>query len=103
VRKRPKRLQALIFALLVVIPFSLACPQHDSLAGMNFLLSNLGLENFEDGGREDLALDSPANSDGILLASFVNPNHPLIHPVRDSCPFPSEVFPFEKKFPLLRC
>jgi hypothetical protein len=102
VRRKFKKFRAEIFVLVILL--CLACVQDDNLGGTHFVAPNVTLENFfEDAGQQDFVADSPADSTRILLASFLNPSHPEIHPLRGSFHLSFQPFPFEKKIPLLRC
>jgi hypothetical protein len=102
-RKRFKGFRVLIFALSILMSFCLAYPQNDSLGEIRFLSPNLTLVSFEAADQEDLATDAPAQSKGIVSASFVNLSHLGIHPFQDSFSFPSHPFSLEQKPSILRC
>jgi hypothetical protein len=83
--------------------FSLAYPQKDSLGEIRFLSPNLTLLSFEAASQEDLVIDPPAPSEGIVSGSFVNLSHLGIHPAKDSPHFPFQPFLAEQNIPILRC
>ncbi len=93
----------MIFALSILMSFCLAYPQNDSLGEIRFLSPNLTLVSFEAADQEDLATDAPAQSKGIVSASFVNLSHLRIHSFKDSFPFSSQPFFFDHKTSILRC
>jgi hypothetical protein len=103
VKKKLKRFRGLIFALSVLISFCLVYPQNDVWAGIRFLSPNLTLRNFAAGEQEDLALDPPDQSKGIVPASSLNLSHLRIHPFQDSFPLFSQPFSCEQKLSVLRC
>jgi hypothetical protein len=76
-RKKFKGFRVLIFALFIVMSFCLAYLQYDSAGEIHFLSSNRTLGNLETADQEDLVIDPPAPSKGILLASFLNLSHLL--------------------------
>ena len=102
-RKRFKRFRVLIFALFIVMSFFRTYPQNDSLGEIRFLSSKLTVENFEPVDQEDLVMDPPAQSKGIVSVFFVNLSHLGIHPFKDLFPFPFQPFSFEQKVSILRC
>ena len=103
VRKKLKRFRVLIFALSILVSFCLAYPPNDSLGEIRFLSPNRTLGNLDIADQEDLVIDPPVSSKGIVSASFVNLSHLGIYPARDSVPFPFQPFFTEQKIPILRC
>jgi hypothetical protein len=103
VKKKLKRFRGLIFALSVLISFSLVYPQNDVWAEIRFLSPNLTLRSFAAGEQEDLALDPPDQSKGIVSASSLNLSHLRIHPFQDSFPLFSQPFSCEQNLSILRC
>ncbi len=102
-RKRFRGLRVLIFALFIVMSFCQAYLQYDSGGEIRFLSSNRTLRNLEIADQEDLVMDPPAPSKGIVSSSFVNLSHLGIHPAKDSLPFPFQPFLAEQTIPILRC
>jgi hypothetical protein len=103
VRKKLKAFRVLIFALSILMSFCIAYPQYDSLGEIHFLSPNITLGNFEIADQEDLVMDPPDQSKGMVSASYVNLSHLGIHPFKDFFPFPFQVFSFEPKLAILRC
>jgi hypothetical protein len=66
---------------------------------IHFSPFNLTLKNFENVDQEDLVMDPPDQSRGIVSASLANLSHLGIHPFQDSFPFPFQSFPSSKKLP----
>jgi hypothetical protein len=99
VRRKLERFRVLIFALSMLMSFYLAYSQYDRLGEIRFLSPNLAPVSFEATDQEDLAIESPADPNGIPSASFVNPGHSGIHPFKGSFRFSFHPFPFEKKPP----
>jgi hypothetical protein len=102
-RKRFKGFRVLMFALFIVMSSFGAYPQYDSASEIHFLSSNRTLGNPEIADQEDLVLDPPTQSKGIVSAFFVNLSHLGIHPCQDSFPFSFQPFFFEQKISILRC
>ena len=102
-RKKLKRFRVLIFALSILMSFSLAYPQYDSLGEIRFLSPNLILKSFEIADQEDLVMDPLGQSKGIVSVSSVNLGHLGIHFFKDSFRFPFQAFSFEQNVSILRC
>ena len=103
VKKNPKRFRILIFALLTLTSF---CPAYflpDGMGSIYFLSPNLILENSGDGGQEDLVLDPPDPSKGMLPASHGNSLHPGIHSFKAIFSFLFHAPVFGQKTAILRC
>jgi hypothetical protein len=103
VRRKLKGFRVIIFALFIVMSFCLAYLQYDSGGEIHFLSSNQTLRNLEIADQEDLVMDPPTPSKGIVSGSFVNLSHLGIHPPKDSLPFPFQPFLAEQNIPILRC
>ncbi len=103
VRKKSKRFRILIFTLSILISFSLSYFQFDSWGELHFLTPNLSLGNFENVDQDDLVMDPPAKSKGILSSSFVNSTHLGIHGFKDSARIPFQAFSLKQEFFILRC
>jgi hypothetical protein len=73
------------------------------MGGIYFLSPNLILENSEGGGREDLVLDPPDPSKGMLSASLGNTLHPQIHSFKAIFSFLFRDLIFGPKTAILRC
>ena len=102
-RRKLKRFRVLIFALPILMSLCLTYTHGDGWGEIYSLSSDLTLENFEVTDEEDLAIDSPAPSEEIILASFVNLSYPEIHSCQETfCP-PFQPFFFEQKPTILRC
>ena len=102
-RKKFKGFRVLIFALFIVMSFCLAYLQYDSAGEIHFLSSNRTLGNLETADQEDVVIDPPDQSKGIVLASFVNLSHLRIHSFKDFFPFPFQAFSIEQNISILRC
>ena len=103
VRKKFKGFRVLIFALFIVMSFCLDYLQYDSGGEIHFLSSNLTLRNLELADQEDLVMDPPAPTKGIVSGSFVNLSHLGIHSFKDFFPFPFQAFSIEQTISILRC
>jgi len=103
VEKKPKRFRILIFALLTLTSFFPAYFLQDGTVSIYFLFPNLILENSEDGGQEDLVLDPPDSSKGILPVSLENSLHPGIHSFKAIFSFLFHAPVFGQKVAVLRC
>jgi hypothetical protein len=102
-RKRFKGYRILIFALFIVMSFCLAYLQYDNAGEIHFLSSNRTLGNLESADQEDVVIDPPDQSKGIVSASHVNLSHLGIHCFKDFFPFPFQAFSIEQKTSILRC
>jgi hypothetical protein len=103
VRRNLKKFRACVFALCILLSFSLTYLQYDSLSEIHFLAHNPTLESFENTDQEDLATDTPYQPERIVLASHANPSHPGIQPFKDSFLLHFQPFPPEDKISVLRC
>jgi len=103
VRKKLKGFRLLIFALFIVMSFCLVYLQYDSAGELHFLSSNRALGNLETADQEDVVIDPPDQSKGIVSASFVNLSYLRIHSFKDFFPFPFQAFSIEEKISILRC
>jgi len=83
--------------------FFLAYPQNDSWGEIRFLSSKLTVGSFEPADQEDLVMNSPCQSKGIVSVFFVNLTHLGIHFRRDSFPISFQPIFFEQKISILRC
>jgi len=73
------------------------------MVSIYFLFPNLILENSEGGGEEDLVLDPPDSSKGILPASLGNSLHPGIHSFKTIFSFLFHAPVLGQKIAILRC
>jgi hypothetical protein len=103
VRRKLKRFRALIFALPILMSFYLTYTLGNGWGEIYSLSSHLTLEKFEVADEEDLVIDSPAPSEEIILASFLNLGYPSIPSFQETfCPSFQSVF-FQQKLTILRC
>ncbi len=102
-RKRFKKSRVLIFALFFVMSFCLAYLQYDSGGEIHFLSSNRTLGSLEIADQEDLVMNPPDQSKGMVSASYVNLSPLGTHPFKDFFPFPFRVFSLEQENTILRC
>jgi len=103
VRKKLKRFRVLIFALSVLMSFCLVYPQNDDLGEIRFLSSNLTLGRFEPADQEDLVVDSPDQSKGIVSAAFINLTLLRIYSFKHSLPFFFQPVSLKQNYFILRC
>jgi hypothetical protein len=103
VRRKLKRFRVLIFALSILMPFFLAYRPNERLGEIRFLSPNPTLVSLEAADQEDLAIDSPAPSKGIISASHVILSHLGIHSFKNFIPFLFRPFFFQQKTLILRC
>jgi hypothetical protein len=103
VRRKIKKFRVLIFGLSILMSVCLVYPKYDGLGEIHFLSSNLTLVNFGDVDQEDLAIDPPTKSKGIVSYSFVNLHYLGIHSFKNFFPFPFPLFFFEQESFILRC
>ena len=102
-RGKLKRFRVLIFALSILLSFSLAYLPSDSLTEIYFLPLDLNLENIDNGDQEDLVVDPAARSEGIVSAALADLIPPGIHPFENSFRWPFPQFFSEQEISILRC